>query len=138
MSTRVSPPSNGPFPKAPTRAAVKRIEAWGAAWAKSSSRSKVKKGPWECKAYRDYVKERPCVVCGVWSVDAHHIREFFPRTMGRQISDIWLVPLCRAHHTDLHKHSRTFWKDVGMDPQIWCAENYCKWAAIEALTKQKE
>src|SRR6185369_13394303 len=44
------------------------------------------KEPWECKAYRDYVKEQPCIVCGWWNVDAHHIRETLDRTMGRRIS----------------------------------------------------
>jgi hypothetical protein len=96
----------------------------------SGTRSKVSKRPWKCKAYRDYVKTLPCVVCGVWSVDAHHIRECFSRTMGRRISDVLVVPLCRAHHSDLHKHSRTFWKDVGMDPQVSCTAMFNRWQAL--------
>ena len=93
----------------------------------SGTRSRVSKKPWACKAYRDHVKSLPCIVCAVPAVDAHHIRETFARTMGRRISDIWVVPLCRAHHTDLHNHSRTFWSDVLMDPQIACAAMFKQW-----------
>ena len=93
----------------------------------AGTRSKVSKKPWECKAYRDYVKSFPCIVCGCFGVDAHHIRETLPRTMGRRVDDVWCVALCRAHHDYLHKTSKTFWKDVGVDPQFWCATTYNKW-----------
>jgi len=102
---------------------------------KPSTRSRVSKKPWECKAYRDHVKQLPCLVCGVPAVDAHHIRETLPRTMGRQVSDVWVVPLCRAHHTDLHNHSRTFWSDVLMNPQVWCAQTY-KWWSVSKEGRQ--
>lgn len=107
---------------------------------KQLGKSMVSKKPWKCQAYRDYVKQLPCLICASPAVDAHHIRETLDRTMGRRISDVWVVPLCRAHHNDLHAHSRTFWSDVIMDPQIFCADTFKRWsltklgaAAIAAL-----
>jgi len=102
----------------------------------AGTRSRVSKKPWECKAYRDYVKVRGCLVCGRAAVEAHHIREKFPRTMGRRISDAWVVPLCQADHAELHRHSRTFWTDEIPDPVVWCQATHSIWARYSEEGRQ--
>ena len=97
---------------------------------KTRSRSKASKGPMRSKAHLDRVRSLPCMVCRKilpWKVEgpshAHHIREMFPRTMGKRIGDDMTVPLCPSHHEDVHKGSgQEFWKFVGLDPLKWCKE----------------
>jgi hypothetical protein len=59
------------------------------------------------KAQRDkehlaFVAAQPCLVCGRSPTDPHHLRFAEPRAFGRKASDESTVPLCRAHHCELH------------------------------------
>ena len=38
--------------------------------------------------------------------------------MGRKVSDEFTVPLCRAHHRELHHsgNEAAWWHDMGIDP----------------------
>ena len=106
---------------------------------KTNSRSKVRKGPWESKAYRDAVKAEPCLICGIKheAQEAHHIRECFPRTMGKRIGDEWVVPLCMKHHTELHKHSRSFWNTRLINPMLWARDFHQRWKNRNGRTPAK-
>ena len=91
----------------------------------------MSKRPLKDVAHRDRVKALPCLLCGGFMGDglndAHHIRECFPRTMGRRKGDDILVPLCRAAHNLLHTHSRTFWEDYAqLDPVPIAAALYAE------------
>jgi hypothetical protein len=41
-----------------------------------------------------------------------------PHSLGRKVSDEFTVPLCRAHHQELHRHGneRTWWANLQIDP----------------------
>jgi ERF superfamily len=70
------------------------------------------------KEHRRYVASRPCLVCGRLPADAHHLRFAQPRALGRKVSDEFTVPVCRAHHRELHNHGNevAWWKSIELDP----------------------
>jgi hypothetical protein len=78
------------------------------------------------KAHLNFVREQPCLVCRQAPSDAHHLKFAQPRALGRKVSDEFTVPLCRAHHRDLHRHSneRAWWANMQVSPlpaakQLW-------------------
>jgi hypothetical protein len=70
------------------------------------------------KEHRKFVATQPCLVCGRSPADAHHLRFAQPRALGRKVSDEFTVPVCRAHHRELHTHGDevSWWKRIGLDP----------------------
>jgi ERF superfamily len=78
------------------------------------------------KKHLQLVALQPCLVCGRTPSDAHHLRFAEPRALGRKVSDEFAVPLCRSHHSALHRagDERAWWRDVQIDPtpiaeQLW-------------------
>lgn len=71
-----------------------------------------------------FVAARPCLICGKNRAHAHHLKFAQPTALGRKVSDEFTVPLCAAHHRELHSHG---------DERVW-------WAArgINALDVAKE
>ena len=65
-----------------------------------------------------YVIKQPCLVCGRRPSDPHHLRFAQSRALGRKVSDEFTVPLCRAHHRELHRHGDEagWWEKLGLDP----------------------
>lgn len=74
------------------------------------------------KKYIDYIREKPCLVCGLQPCDPDHLEA---RGMGGAnksgYKDYSCVPLCRIHHTERHqmgnyKFENTYninlWKDA--------------------------
>ena len=79
------------------------------------------------KEHLRYVASQPCLLCSATPSDAHHVRFAQPRAMGRKVGDEFTVPLCRAHHRELHHsgNEAAWWHDMGIDPieiagQLWC------------------
>jgi hypothetical protein len=70
------------------------------------------------KEHRKFVATQPCLVCGRSPADAHHLRFAQPRALGRKVSDEFTVPVCRAHHRELHNHGDeiAWWKRIALDP----------------------
>ena len=70
------------------------------------------------KTHLRHVAAQPCLVCGALPADAHHVRFAQPKAFGRKVSDEFTVPLCRAHHRELHHtgNERAWWHDMGIDP----------------------
>ena len=70
--------------------------------------------------YLDYIREKPCLVCGSQPCDPDHLEA---RGMGgatTKMKDLSCVPLCRIHHTERHqfgfqkfedKYSVNLWKE---------------------------
>lgn len=69
------------------------------------------------KDHLRYVASQPCLLCSATPSDAHHLRFAQTRAMGRKVSDAFTVPLCRAHHRDLHQSGdeAAWWHDLGID-----------------------
>lgn len=52
------------------------------------------------------------------------------RALGLKNGDNWTVPLCHAHHMELHASpmpERTWWSLRGIDPIKWAKHNYSQW-----------
>ena len=65
-----------------------------------------------------FVAKQPCLVCGRQPCDPHHLRFAQPRGLGQKVSDEFAVPLCRAHHRELHRcgDERAWWRRYGIEP----------------------
>ncbi|WP_298884004.1 ERF family protein [uncultured Bradyrhizobium sp.] len=84
--------------------------------------------PQRSKAHLLFVRGQPCLVCRQTPCDAHHLKFAQPRALGRKVSDEFTVPLCRAHHQELHRRGseQTWWSDMQMSPlpiarNLWAA-----------------
>ncbi|WP_375764353.1 ERF family protein [Bradyrhizobium sp. Pha-3] len=119
-------PSVSPAP-APQDAAARQAQARpdapdaGLAFPKETPRKRS-------KAHLLFVRGQPCLVCKQTPTDAHHLKFAQPRTLGRKVSDEFTVPLCRAHHQDLHRHGneKAWWANLQIEPlrvahDLWAA-----------------
>ncbi len=77
----------------------------------------------EVRRHRDkmhlrFVALQPCLLCGRTPSDPHHLRFAQPRALGRKTSDEFVVPLCRAHHSQNHQvgDEMSWWKRNSVDP----------------------
>jgi hypothetical protein len=50
--------------------------------------------------------------------DPHHLRLAQSRALGRKVSDEFTVPLCRAHHREVHRcgNEGSWWQKTGIEP----------------------
>jgi ERF superfamily len=70
------------------------------------------------KAHLLFVRGRHCVVCQQSPCDPHHLKFAQAKALGRKVSDEFTVPLCRAHHQDLHRHGneKAWWANLQIAP----------------------
>lgn len=70
------------------------------------------------KAHLRFVARQPCLVCGRQPSDAHHLRFAQSRGLGLKVSDEFTVPLCRAHHRELHQSGKEvdWWAKMAIEP----------------------
>jgi hypothetical protein len=70
------------------------------------------------KTHLLFVAKQPCLVCGRQPCDAHHLRFAQSRGLSLKVSDEFTVPLCRAHHRELHRTGREsdWWAKTGLEP----------------------
>jgi hypothetical protein len=78
------------------------------------------------KAHLLFVGSQPCLICRRVPSDAHHLKFAQPRALGRKVSDEFTVPLCRAHHQELHLRGNeaAWWANMNIAPlqiakQLW-------------------
>jgi hypothetical protein len=72
---------------------------------------------------REHVKsvsKQPCLICGRYPSDAHHLRFAQSPALGRKVSDEFTVPLCRGHHREVHRcgDEAAWWNTAGIDPTV--------------------
>jgi hypothetical protein len=65
------------------------------------------------KAHMTLVAQLPCVVCGAWPVQVHHV--IHGRYGSRKASDLDTIPLCRSCHDALHAGKETWAAKHGPD-----------------------
>ena len=73
------------------------------------------------KSYLKWVSSQPCLLCLTPKCQAHHLTFAMPRGFGQKTGDQWAVPLCPAHHSQLHtcgKGEKDFWKDLDIDAEV--------------------
>jgi hypothetical protein len=70
------------------------------------------------KQHLRFVAKQPCLVCGREPSDPHHLRFAQSRGLGLKVSDEFTVPLCRAHHRELHRAGKEvdWWMRIGIEP----------------------
>jgi ERF superfamily len=70
------------------------------------------------KDHRKFVLRQPCLVCGRVPSDPHHLTFTQPRALGRRVSDEFIVPVCRVHHSELHRSGdeASWWRRLNIDP----------------------
>ena len=79
--------------------------------------------------YLKWVRQQPCLVCGLAPSDAHHAGR---RYMGRKPPDDTCVPLCRFHHMEYHSRGRHWWiSHHGFDPNDKISETWGRY--LESL-----
>ena len=74
------------------------------------------------KKYLNYIKGKPCTVCGQIPVDADHLEAVGMGGANRDgYKDYSCIPLCRIHHSERHqignekfenKYGINLWKDA--------------------------
>jgi ERF superfamily len=72
---------------------------------------------------RDHIRhviKQACLICGRRPSDPHHLRFAQTRALGRKVSDEFTVPLCRAHHREVHRcgDEGLWWQNTGTDPLL--------------------
>jgi len=67
-----------------------------------------KRRRWENAKYTRWVKSQPCACCNMQADDPHHIIGYGQGGMGTKSHDLFVIPLCRAHHDELHRDVRAF------------------------------
>ena len=78
--------------------------ALGKAPMKPRAEEKEDAYPFTFKDYKDFVKSHKCITCGEKNTEGHH----FPKTKGAGGKEEWIIPLCRACHTEYHNDAYDF------------------------------
>lgn len=68
---------------------------------------------WESRNYLNWVKTQPCECCQQQSDDPHHLIGWGRGGMATKAHDIFTIPLCRKHHTELHNDRLAFERKYG-------------------------
>ena len=70
------------------------------------------------KAHLQFVASKPCAICETLPCHAHHITFAQPRGLSQKVSDEFTVPLCVAHHNELHAfgNEASWWRSQGIEP----------------------
>lgn len=67
-----------------------------------------KRRRWENPTYTRWVKAQQCACCNNPADDPHHVIGHGQGGMGTKAHDLFVLPLCRAHHDELHRDPVAF------------------------------
>lgn len=73
---------------------------------------------WSNEKYTRWVKAQPCACCNKPADDPHHIIGHGQGGMGTKAHDLFVIPLCRAHHDELHRDMRAFEEKYGSQLEL--------------------
>ncbi|QIM66294.1 hypothetical protein A4G16_02355 [Mannheimia granulomatis] len=79
--------------------------------------AKPKLQRFEWRKWLQYVKAQPCMCCGKQADDPHHIIGYGGK-MGSKQHDLFVIPLCRIHHDELHRNVGKFEQDYGSQLEL--------------------
>ncbi len=72
-----------------------------------------KRHRWENEKYTRWVKAQQCMCCNNPADDPHHLIGHGNGGMGTKAHDLFVIPLCRAHHDALHADTVEFEEKYG-------------------------
>lgn len=76
---------------------------------------KLKRFEWQ--KWLQFVKSQPCMCCGQQADDPHHIIGYGGK-MGSKTHDLFVFPLCRIHHDELHRDIAEFEQKYGTQLEL--------------------
>lgn len=77
-----------------------------------------KRRRWENETYTGWVKQQPCMCCNKQADDPHHLIGYGMGGMGTKAHDIFVIPLCRVHHDELHADQAAFEEKYGSQIEL--------------------
>lgn len=77
-----------------------------------------KRRRWENEKYTRWVKAQPCICCNQPADDPHHLIGHGMGGMATKAHDLFVIPLCRAHHDELHANAVAFEEKYGTQPEL--------------------
>ena len=81
---------------------------------------------WKSKKYLQWIASQQCLLCMYHECQAHHITIAEKRGISQKVSDCWTIPLCYAHHHQLHMTGEAkFWTKIGINPKFYALLLYC-------------
>lgn len=83
----------------------------------ASFMAKPKLQRFEWRKWLQFVKSQPCMCCGKQADDPHHIIGYGSK-MGSKQHDLFVIPLCRIHHDELHRNVGKFEQDYGSQLEL--------------------
>lgn len=78
-----------------------------------------KRRRWECEKFTRWVKTQPCECCRRPADDPHHIISHGMGGMATKAHDLFVIPLCRAHHDMVHERTKEFEAKYGSQVDLW-------------------
>ncbi|EIH5818431.1 DUF968 domain-containing protein, partial [Escherichia coli] len=77
-----------------------------------------KRRRWVNEKYTRWVKTQPCACCGKPADDPHHLIGHGQCGMGTKAHDLFVLPLCRKHHDELHADTVAFEEKYGSQLEL--------------------
>lgn len=77
-----------------------------------------KRRRWENEKYTRWVKQQPCACCNLQADDPHHLIGHGQGGMGTKAHDLFVLPLCRKHHDELHRDPVAFEEKYGSQLEL--------------------
>ncbi len=77
-----------------------------------------KRRRWTNDKYTRWVKHQTCACCNQTADDPHHITGLGLGGMATKAHDLFVIPLCRAHHDELHADTTAFEQKYGTQPEL--------------------
>ncbi|PWV99557.1 DUF968 domain-containing protein [Mangrovibacter plantisponsor] len=78
-----------------------------------------KRRRWVNQKFTRWAKSQPCECCRKPADDPHHIIGHGQGGMATKAHDLFVIPLCRAHHDELHADTVAFEEKYGSQLALW-------------------